>query len=201
MIQRMSSATWLDGFAAGAVERYGYRFTLASEEADRAVAYRVRFLAAAHEGWLDAERADGLEHDRYDEGAVAVIGWDGETPVAAGRLVLPPGPLPTEEICGIHIEPRGEVVDVGRMAVVPSHQSHRHAAFIALLARLYLEMRSRGYQVASGVMSARARTLLRQLGVEVEVLAPERPYWGELRAPVRFSVAESAAPLERRWLR
>ena len=71
---------------------------------------------------------------------------------------------------------------------------------IALLARLYLEMRSRGYQVACGIMSARARALLRQLGVEVEVLAPERAYWGELRAPVRFSVAGGAGPLEERWV-
>jgi hypothetical protein len=196
----MGSATWLDGFAAGAVERYGYRFTVAAGEAERLVAYRIRFLAAAHEGWLDAGRADGLERDRYDEGAVAVIGWDGQTPIAAGRLVLPPGPLPTEEICGVRVQPRGEVVDVGRMAVAPSHQGHRHAAFISLLARLYLEMRSRGYAVACGIMSARARALLRQLGVEVEVLGPERPHWGELRAPVRFSVARGAGPLEERWL-
>ena len=72
--------------------------------------------------------------------------------------------------------------------------------FIALLARLYLEMRTRGYEAACGIMSARARALLRQLGVRVEVLAAERPYWGELRAPVRFTVDDNAASLEERWL-
>jgi hypothetical protein len=197
----MTSAGRLDGLAADILERYGYRFTVPADEAERETAYRIRFLAATHEGWAaDADPAEGLERDRYDDHAVAVIGWDGDAPIAAGRIVLPPGPLPTEDVCGVRVEPHGEVVDVGRMAVVPGYQSHRHAAFIALLARLYLEMRARGYDVACGIMSARARALLRQLGVRVEVLAAERPYWGELRAPVRFTVAGSAASLEERWL-
>src|SRR5262249_57459014 len=125
---------------------------------------------------------EGVGGDRYDERAVAVIGWHGEAPVAAGRIVLPPGPLPTQDVCGVTVEPRGRVVDVGRMAVVPSHQSHRHAAFIALLARLYLEMRAREHDVACGIMSARARALLRQRGVRGEGPGPERPHSGGLRA-------------------
>lgn len=197
----VSSPGWLDGLAADILERYGYRFSVATDEAERETGYRIRFLAAAQEGWTsEAEHPDGLERDPYDEHAVAVIGWHEEAPVAAGRIVLPPGPLPTEDLCGITVEPRGRVVDVGRMAVVPSHQSHRHAAFIALLARLYQEMRARGHDVACGIMSARAQGLLRQLGVRVEVLAAERPYWGELRAPVRFTVEDNAASLEERWL-
>ena len=196
----MSPATWLDGFAASVLERYGYRFTVAAAEAERATAYHVRYLAAVHQGLpLGEEQADGLERDRYDDHAVAIVGWDGDTPIAAGRLVLPPGPLPTEEVCGVRVEPRGEVVDVGRMAVVPDYQNYRHAAFIALLARLYLEMRGRGYEVACGIMSPLARTLLRQLGVQVEVLAAERPYWGEPRAPVRFTVAANQDSVPERW--
>jgi hypothetical protein len=201
MMSGMTPASWLDGFAASVLERYGYRFTVAADEGERETAYRIRFLAAAHQGWpTGGARAGGLERDRYDEHAVVVVGWDGDSPIAAGRLVLPPGPLPTEEACDISVEPAGAVVDVGRMAVVPSYQSHRHAAFIALLARLYLEMRAHGYEVACGIMSAPARALLRQLGVHVDLLAAERPYWGELRAPVRFTVAGDAGPVDGRRL-
>ena len=197
----MTPETWLDGFAASVLERYGYRFTVAAGGAERETAYRIRFLAADHQGWpTGGARAGGLERDRYDDRAILVVGWDGDAPIAAGRLVLPPGPLPTEEVCAIRVEPAGAVVDVGRMAVVPTYQSHRHAAFIALLARLYLEMRARGYEVACGIMSAPARSLLRQLGVRVEVLAAERPYWGEMRAPVRFAVSGHLSPVDERRL-
>ena len=69
---------------------------------------------------------------------------------AAARICRP------EEACGIVVEPPGEVVDVGRMCVAPSHQSLEHAAFIGLMCRLYLEMRTHGSEVACGMMSAPA---------------------------------------------
>ncbi|MFL6137311.1 MAG: hypothetical protein ACJ74O_05855 [Frankiaceae bacterium] len=192
-------AASLDGLAHDVVRRYGYRFTVAGSAEERAVAQRIRYLAVVEHEWAGAVPPavldGGLERDAYDDAAVHVIGWDGDEPISAGRLVLPPGPLPTEDAWGIVVEPRGEVVDVGRMCVVQGYQSHRHAVFVALLARLYLEMRAGGYEVACGVMSAQARTLMRLLGLRLEVIGDEREHWGELRAPVRFTLAASAASL------
>jgi len=97
------------------------------------------------------------------------------------------------------VEPAGRVVDVGRMTVASSHQSAGHPLYIALLARLYLEVRARDYDTACGLMSPRARSLMRLLGLQLDLLGPDRPYWGEPRAPVRFSVFVNATPAPSRW--
>jgi hypothetical protein len=127
------------------------------------------------------------------------LGWDADLPIATGRLVLPAQALPTERACGISVEPRGRIVDVGRMTVVPTHQGPGHTGFLALLASLYLEVRERDFPFACGVMSPRARSVLRLLGLPVELLGPDRPYWGEPRAPVRFAVMVDPASLSARW--
>jgi hypothetical protein len=148
------------------------------------------------QGWRRPEELPGgLEQDEYDERAVHVLGWDGDVAMSTGRVVLPPG-LPTEEACGIVVEPPGRVVDVGRMCVVQSHQGLGHAAFVGLMCRLYLEMRSQGYDVACGMMSARAKSLVRHLGLRIETLGAEREYWNEPRTPVRFSLLSNVQVLE-----
>jgi hypothetical protein len=145
-------------------------------------------------GWCAAgELPGGLERDSYDDRAIHVIGWDGGIPMSTGRVVLPPG-LPTEEACGISAGPPGGVVDVGRMCVARSHQSLEHAAFIGLLCRLYLVMREHGFDAACGMMSAPARLLAGHLGLQLELLGPERVYWHERRAPVRFSLLRQLPP-------
>jgi hypothetical protein len=191
----------LDRLAADIVSRSGYRFAVATTDADRDVAYRLRYAAVIDQGWPhDAPIADGREQDLYDERAVHVVGWDGESPIATGRLVLPPGSLPTEDVCGIIVEPHGHVADVGRMTVARSHQGGAgHSVFLALLARLYLEVRNHGFEVACGIMSPRMRSLLRLLGLQLDVLGDDRPYWGEARAPVRFAVTINTSSLTDRW--
>jgi hypothetical protein len=189
----------LDGLVARVLATYPYRFTVAATPAERATAYTIRCGAVVSQGWAPPDAfPDGLEHDEYDDAAVHVVGWDGDEAISTGRLVIPPAPLPTEQSCGFVVEPRGLVVDVGRMSVVPTYQTYRHAAFIALLCRLYLEMRA-GYQVACGMMSPRAQKLLRQLGLQLEILGPDRDYWGEPRAPVRFALTVNAPSLGDRW--
>jgi N-acyl-L-homoserine lactone synthetase len=193
-------AVSLDGLARSILARHPYRFVLADDDASCDVAYRLRYEAVVEHGWRDASAmADERERDEYDPRAVHVIAWDHDTPVATGRIVLPPGPLPTEDACGIRVEPAGRVVDVGRMTVASSHQSAGHPLFMALLARLYLEVRARDYDTACGLMSPRARSLMRLLGLKLDLLGPDRPYWGEPRAPVRFSVFVNATPSPARW--
>ena len=163
------------------------------------MSYRIRFEAAVAQGWEPPGDSDGLEHDGYDDTAVHVVGWYEGEPVSTGRLVVPPATLPTEDECGLRVEPLGEVVEVGRMAVVRAHQAYHHQAFVGLLCRLYLEMRTRGYAVACGMMSPRTRGLVRLLGMNLEVLGEDRLYWAEQRAPVRFTLTANAETLRERW--
>jgi hypothetical protein len=179
----------LDGLVARVLEGCPYRFTLATTPEERAVAYGLRGRAIGTE----------VDRDPYDEVAVHILGWFEDDAVSTGRLVLPPHRLPTEDACGLVVEPAGRVVDVGRMCVAPEHRSYRHAAFVALLCRLYREMRDGGFEVACGMMAPPVRGLLSRLGLTLEQLAPDRPHLGEDRAPVRFSLVANDASLRSHW--
>jgi GNAT superfamily N-acetyltransferase len=183
----------LDAVARSVVRRSGLRFAVASDAAAISAALGLRADAAAEHGW------PGEDRDAYDERAVHVVGWDGQEPVAAARIVFPPGPLPTEEACHLAIPPQGAVADVGRMVVARAHQQFGHGGFVALLAALYLEGRAGGLRVACGMMAPNVRGLTRFLGLRLELLGPDREYLGELRAPVRFDLERNFATLEARW--
>jgi hypothetical protein len=186
----------LDLLVTRLLERSPFVYRLAVDDAERGLALRLRASVVVDQGWRAVdELPGGLERDEYDDRALHVLGWDGDVAMSTGRIVLPPG-LPTEEACGIVVEPAGEVVDVGRMCVLPGYQGLEHAAFIGLMCRLYLETREHGYAVACGMMSARARILVRHLGLQVEALGVEREYWNELRMPVRFSLLSKVPSIE-----
>jgi len=182
----------LDALITRMLARSPFDYRVAAEDSEREIAYRLRGSAVLDRGWCTAgDLLDGVERDGYDDRAIQVIGWDGDVAMSTGRVVLPPG-LPTEEACGIVVEPRGEVVDVGRMCVAPSHQSLEHAALIGLMCRLYLAMREHDFAVACGMMSVPARAMMGLFGLQLEILGPERTYWNEPRAPVRFSLMSAA---------
>lgn len=190
----------LDLLAAALATRAGVRFVVAATDAERAAAYRLRRAAVTEKRWQDTPQAaaDG-EQDTFDPAAVQVIGYRDDEAVCCGRLVLPPGPLPTETVCGITVEPAGRVVDVGRMVVAPAARSQGGGVFLALLAALYLETRARGYTAGCGMMAPNVRVLLRGLGIAHDVLGPDRPYLGEPRAPVRFDVAAHGPDVLHSW--
>lgn len=186
----------LDHLVTRLLERSPFDYRVARDDSERDVALRLRGQVVVAQGWRSAdELSGGREQDEYDAGAVHVVGWDGGVAMSAGRLVLPPS-LPTEDVCGIVVDPPGRVVDVGRMCVLPAHQGLEHGALIGLMCRLYLEMRTRGYDVACGMMSARARVLVRHLGLQIETLGEERDYWNERRMPVRFSLLSNVQVLQ-----
>jgi len=60
-------------------------------------------------------------------------------------------------------------------------------------------MRERELEVACGMMAPSARRLLRQLGLVVEELGPDRDHLGEPRAPVRFSLLANRETLPAGW--
>ncbi len=178
----------LDALVARMLSKSRFDYRVAADGAEREIAYRLRGSAVLDRGWCTAGGLPaGMERDAYDDHAIQVIGWDGTVAMSTGRVVLPPG-LPTEEACGIVVQPRGEVVNVGRMCVAHSHQSLEHSALIGLMCRLYLVMREHGFRVACGMMSAPARALMSLFGLQLEILGPERMYWNEPRAPVGFSL-------------
>jgi hypothetical protein len=188
----------LDRLVARLVDASSLRFAVATTDAERDAAFRLRHDAVVARGWAEPT-ADGREHDSFDARALHLLGWDGPTAACAGRLVLPPGPLPTELACGIPVEPAGQVVDVGRLVVAPSYRGRDRRAFMLLLGHLYLEVRRLGFSVGCGMMTAPVRALARQLGFTLEVLGPEQIYWHEARAPVRFAAEQQAASLLTRW--
>jgi hypothetical protein len=187
-----------DEIVRGLLAGSALRFTVVDDPAARRLAFALRGDAVLEGGWGIGDR-DGLDRDADDDGAVIVVGWRGDVAVATGRIVLPPGPLPTEVECGITVQPAGHVVDVGRMVVAPAERGWHGATFVGLLAALYVEMRRHGHRVATGMMSRDVRGLVRLLGVQLEVLGPDRASNGALRCPVRFSCDDQVETLAVRW--
>jgi len=189
----------LDRLAATLAARSDVRFEIAATDADRAIAYRLRHDAVTEKQW-SSETGSGIERDEFDDTALQLIGWRHGTAVCCGRLVLPPGPLPTEVACGIVVQPVGRVVDVGRMVLAPVARGPDKTIFVALLAALYLQVRRQGFTTGCGMMAVNARVLLRHLGIGLDVLGEDRPYWGVQRAPVRFDVSLHGSTVLERWV-
>jgi hypothetical protein len=202
-------ATALDRLAVVLAERSGVHFAVATTDADRDAVHALRQAAIDEHAWsdgrpgartgLDPATAGFGERDEFDDRAVHLLGRRDGLATCCGRLVLPPGPLPTEVACGLVVEPVGRVVDVGRMVVEPHARGRDRTVFLALLAALYLETRTRGYDTGCGMMAPNVRGLVRHLGVRLDVLDVDREYWGAARAPVRFDVSLHGSAVLDRW--
>lgn len=193
-----------DGLAADVLKRLApLRFAVAGSDAEREAAERLRYRAVIERGWATpADYPDGRERDGDDTDAIHLAGWDGAVPIATCRLVLPaPGrPLPTEAAFDLTVEPRGRVVDIGRVTVAREYSETGHRVLAGLLARSWLELRERGFAHACGAFAAApALRLYRRMGFETTILAPPRCFWGALRVPMRWEVARAAPTLARRW--
>lgn len=179
------------------------KFDLAQTDAEREAVYRLRYDAVIERGWGKPDDFPGrLEHDKHDVAAIHIAGWDGDKLIATARLVFPSLDyrLPTEEAFDLEIEPRGQVVDLGRFVVARSHSDMEHRVLAALLARCWLEMRARGFVHAFAAFASPAMIrVYRFMGFEVTPLGPARQYWGEERLPIRFNVLASASKLDTIW--
>jgi N-acyl-L-homoserine lactone synthetase len=163
--------------------------------------HRLRHQQVIGDGWAAADDLPaGVERDEHDRFAVLLGAWTGGTLVGAMRLVFPAAGrrLPVEEAFDLDIEPRGRVVEAGRLVVAPAHRGDpSHRIWGALFARAWVTMRGRGFSLLCGAASPGMVGRLRALGLPFEVLAPERPYWGEQRVPVRLDPAGG----DPRWFR
>ena len=163
------------------------QFGLARSPEERAAVFRLRFETVVKQGWaVRAEFPEGLERDPYDDEAVLVVGWHGDTLAATARLVFPnpSRPLPIEQEFELSSALPGGVVDLRRAIVAAPYRSRRHTVFAALLARCWLEVRSQGLYRVCGAASLAWLERYRQLGLPVSVLGPPRQYWGEERYPL-----------------
>jgi GNAT acetyltransferase-like protein len=172
------------------------RIAVATTDAERQDAYRLRYAQVVGQGWVDAaDLPGGLEVDVYDPDALQICAWDGQALVGTLRLVFPKAgrPLPVEADFGIRVEPHGEVVEAGRLVIAPTYRGDpAHRAWGALFACGWTSMRARGYSVLAGAAAPRTVERLRALGLPFEILGPARPHWGEERHPVRLDPAHGA---------
>jgi N-acyl-L-homoserine lactone synthetase len=178
------------------------RFVEADGAADREAAFRIRYRAVIAVGMASADLfRDETECDAYDEGAVHVLGWDGDTPVATCRLVFPvPGrPLPLETAFALSIADPDRVVEFGRVAIDSKYRGEGHRLFMGLAARAWLSMQKRGFTRVVGVTPERLVQFLRGLGFPLTVLGPPTMYWGEERYPILCDGVVAAGIIGETW--
>jgi N-acyl-L-homoserine lactone synthetase len=165
----------------------------ASPGAELEAVLRLRYEHVVAARWASpGELRGGLEGDEYDDRAVHVAAWDGDALVGTVRLVPPVAGLrlPVEDAFDIDVEPRGAVVEIGRLVIAAGRRGDpAHRAWGGLFARAWLEVRARGYQVLAGAASAGLVARFQRLGLPFEILGPSREHWGEQRHPVRLDPA------------
>jgi N-acyl-L-homoserine lactone synthetase len=193
----------VDNLSRGFIESVDtIRFDIARDNQQREAVYRLRYQVIIDRGWAQpGDFPDGMEHDHYDEKAIHIVGWDGNSLATTSRIVLPEASLilPTEEAFNIQIEPRGQVADMGRQIVARDYSSIKHKVFAALLAKTWLVIRSRGYSLVCGDFSPAVMRLYRIMGFDVKQLGPSKEFWGEERAPIVVDIAKSMMALVERW--
>jgi len=179
------------------------RLGVAQTEAERQAVYRLRYEVVIQHGWMRPEdMPEGIEHDSFDDLAVHVSGYDGETLITAARIIFPQNDLilPTEGAFDLQVEPRGQVVDAGRFVVAKKYSGIEHRILGVLLAQTWLIVRAQGYSRVCAAFASKAMIrVYRQMGFRVTVLGPARFYWGTVRYPILFDVADSSQTLVQRW--
>jgi N-acyl-L-homoserine lactone synthetase len=192
-----------DGLAAALLaELEPLRFAEAAGAGECEDAFRLRRRAVVERGMVpDRPLVDGLERDEFDAGAVQILGWDGDRPVATCRLVLPAAgrALPVVTAFGLSVPDPARVVEWGRVVVDPGYRGDGHSVLMGLMARGWLSMRARGLTTVVAATSGRLVELFRTLGFAVTVLGPPRAHWGEERVPILCEAAAAVPHLARQW--
>jgi hypothetical protein len=153
------------------------------------------------EAVLDLRRAFVVSHgwgepDVPEQHTVELAAWDGGALVGTIRLVLPaPGRLlPVEDEFSLVVEPQGRVVEVGRLLIAEGFRGDpAHAAWGALFAHSWFEIRARGMAVMAGAAAPGLVDRYRALGLPFEILGPARVHRGTERHPVRLDPAQITA--------
>jgi predicted GNAT family N-acyltransferase len=162
------------------------RFRVAETAAEVEAIHRLRFRTVIERGWGSVEDfPDGQERDTYDRRSVHIGGWNGEVVVAAARMVLPEAGarMPTEEAFDLSLGNYGRLVDIGRLCVAPAYRDIKGRVLLGLLGRIWLEMRSRGFATACGILTPFIARMYRRWDLEAIPLGVSRCYWEAERFP------------------
>lgn len=192
----------VDRFVTFLIDRAApLRFARATSNAERTAIFRMRYEVVIASKWaLPQDLPDGVERDEYDNDAIQIAGWDGDALACAARLVLPnpARPQPVEAEFGIVLEPRGQVIDCGRVIVSPRYRSQGHRILWGLLGQVWREMRAEGFDRVCGIFSEPIIALYEQMGFGVRVLAAGKVFWNQERFPVMLDVMNSIDEMERK---
>ncbi len=156
--------------------------------------FRLRYETVVQMGWADASTfPDGMERDAYDDQAIHLAGWDGETLACTARLVLPSPArrLPTEDAFNLDIEPRGSVIDCSRLIVAPRYRASEHRIFLGLLGAIWLEACRAGILRICGIQSEAITGLFEKNDIQLLRLAPSRDYFGDSRHPILLDISQT----------
>ncbi len=169
-------------------------FGVAETATELETVFRQRYSVVTENGWAQpSDYPDGLERDEYDARAIQIIGRNVQGDIiASGRVVLPvPNKqLPTEDFFHLIIEPKHQVVDVGRGIVTESDQ--RHVLFLGLMSQAWVEIRQRGFHEICGAMTPSMLRLYRMMDIPWIILGDKKSYWGEKRIPCKFDLTQTA---------
>ncbi len=183
-----------DAFAQQILSRVApLTFGVARSPAELDAVYRLRYAVVVNQGWARPEDLpEGLERDAFDDRAVQIVAWDGGKLVGTTRLVTPAAGfrMPVEQAFNLQMSHRGRVIDMGRTCRAPGQKDIGQRIIWGLLARSWIELRTRGFAEVCGIFSAGMMRLYQRLGFRVEVLSEARLHWGEPRYPVLVRPAE-----------
>jgi N-acyl-L-homoserine lactone synthetase len=178
------------------------RLAVAETAEEREAVYRLRYECLIERGWARAsDFPDGLERDEYDADALHLAAWVGPHLVGAVRMVTPVADrrLPIEAAFDLALEPRGEVVDGGRLVIAPLYRGDGAHRLLALLfARFWMEADRRGFAHIAAAAPRSAIALYRRVGLDVQILGAPRLHWGEERLPLLLSAGPGAFSAARR---
>jgi hypothetical protein len=182
-------AAALDALATRLAGAVPLRVAPATTATELDAVMRLRSEHVVEAGWGDGDGPDARE--------VAIVAWDGEALAGTIRLILPQTGLrlPVERAFDLDIEPRGGVVEIGRLLIPADRRGDRaHLTWGTLFAHAWFEVRARGLSVLAGAATASLIARYEALGLPFEVLGPARRHWGEDRHPVRLDPARVVTP-------
>ena len=161
-------------------------FGIAETEADRRVAYALRYTAIVESHWRGPEVfPEGLEHDADDGHAIHLVSrLDGEI-VGTMRLIVERSRV--EELLREHeldgLYGAGDTMFVGRLTVARPHRSRSREVTVGLYAELIRVAAEQGIRHAISFLAENAVRFYRKQGFPLKLVGPPREDTGVPASP------------------
>ena len=124
----------------------GYKFVLATTEAEKEAAYRLRYQIYAESGYLPALGDESLLTDKYDDHSAIFIAYHKGACIGTLRLTHLIDGSNTQDYFNISLDREPHlIVDIGKFAVDRSQRSNARIACYGLIMKAY------GYSLQNGI--------------------------------------------------